>query len=234
MADLVEMAKKNYRNSKGDGDRGCDRAKKTEHLSWKHCESYEELVDAARAGCELCRVLLHALGEQLRNDEEGEATSRDALRKLEREGSFGGFTVTLDSEDRVFGGVMDPGMIPRDREAYLRNRFAMVEESRHGSRNVKGNVLGESSMETTLNVMASASAVVSSFEGEKLNPIPAKIKPSRQYIMSYQDMIIDRLSFHIQMKNLDPARRVPGSLIFSLQVPRGIIPSLYSFHFIFI
>lgn len=221
VTDLVDLAKTNYRNSESERRHG---AAKAEFLYWKHCASYEDLVATAQAGCELCEVLLQALDEEIWKHGEGIVTYRDALLEMEKDGSFLGFHVTIDSEDKEFHGSMSPEMIPRDRGAYLKDRFAAVEPRAYS------NALGNSSASATLNVTATAmaSAPAPSTENGSSKSAAGNIKPTTQYIMSYNDMILDRLTFHFRGKSPDQHSQGFQPLTLSLQVPRGINVSLMS------
>ncbi|RAL66033.1 hypothetical protein DID88_005694 [Monilinia fructigena] len=191
VTDLVELAKANYGNLESGLP---DEVARPAFLKWRHWIMLGDLVAAAREGCELCRALVDALGEEVRDPGEGVVTYMDALVKMEGDGSFLGFHVTIDSEDKEFHGSMGPGMIPRDRTAYLKGRFAGVESMKNWS------TVGNSSTAATPNAGT---------------PVPPA------YVMSYQDMILDRLSFHVESKGSGHAKQSLAPLVFSLQVPRG-------------
>ncbi|TGO51831.1 hypothetical protein BOTNAR_0343g00120 [Botryotinia narcissicola] len=188
VTDLIELAKTNYKNSKNEqnGD------ETSEFLYWNHVARYDDLKEAAQAGCELCHALLRALDNNLRNSEEGVVTYRDALVKMEKEGTSLGFHVTIDSEDTQFHGVLEPRLIPRDMEVYLKNRFAT------GKPRTSSNALGNSSAAATLNVASMETPNAEGTEIGSLESAAPKIKPFTGYITSYRDMILDLLTFHFR------------------------------------
>lgn len=211
VTDLVELAKSNYGNLES-GLSDDASGSRPALLKWRHWARLEDLVAAARGGCELCGAVLDALDGEVRDPGEGVVTYRDALLKMERDGSFLGFHITIDSEDKEFHGSMGPGMIPRDRTAYLKERFAGVEPPKHW------NTLGDASTSATLNAVTPAPKSATESESSQLEP---GLKPSTQYIMSYQDIILDRLSFHVEFKDSEHAKQSLAPLVFSLQIPRG-------------
>lgn len=218
VTELIELAKTNYKNIKNeqDGDAA------SEFLYWNHVARYDDLKEAAQAGCELCHVLLRALDEKLRNSEEGLVTYRDALMEMEKEGSSLGFHVTIDSEDTELYGILEPRVIPRDMEVYLKNRFAT------GKPRTASNTLGNSSAAATLNV---APMETTNAEGTQIGSLEAaapKIKPFTGYITSYRDMILDLLTFHFRGGKPDQVSQRFQPLTLSLQVPRGVNISLQS------
>ncbi|KAI9641903.1 hypothetical protein NHQ30_009771 [Ciborinia camelliae] len=208
VTDLVHLAKINYKNLQREHH---DRAPEAPFLSWRHYAQYEDLVVAAQVGCELCQLLLGALNEKIRSPEGGGLSYRDALLEMEKAGTSMGFNITIDSKDEEFRGSMGPGMIPRDRAGYLKGRFAGVGPSKYS------NALGNSSASATLNAIAPAP----SMEIDNPKSKPREIKSSPQYITSYKDIILDRLSFHVGIKGPGQKKQSLNPLIFSLQVPRG-------------
>ncbi|TGO61200.1 hypothetical protein BCON_0029g00430 [Botryotinia convoluta] len=210
VTDLVELAKTNYKNHKNEQNGEAA----SEFLYWKHAATYDDLKEAAQAGCELCHVLLRALDEELRNSEEGFVTYRDALMKMEKEGSSLGFHVTIDSEDREFHGILEPGVIPRDIEVYLKDRFATSKPR------ASSNTLGNSSAAATLNVAPMEALNAENTEIGSFESAAPKIKPFTGYITSYRDMILDLLTFHFRGERLDQVSQGFQPLTLSLQVPR--------------
>ncbi|TGO39358.1 hypothetical protein BHYA_0055g00100 [Botrytis hyacinthi] len=218
VTDLIELAKTNYKNSKN--EQNGDAA--SEFLYWNHVARYDDLKEAAQAGCELCRVLLRALDNKLRNPGEGLVTYRDALMKMEKEGCSLGFHVTIDSEDTGFHGVLEPRVIPRDMEVYLKNRFATAKPR------TASNTLENSSAAATLNVKPMETPNAEGTEIGSLESAAPKIKPFTGYITSYRDMILDLLSFHFRGGRPDQVSQRFQPLTLSLQVPRGMNISLNS------
>lgn len=218
VTDLVNLGITNYKNYKN--ERNGEAA--TEFLYWNHAARYDDLKETAQAGCELCHVLLRALDEKFWHPGEGLVMYRDILVRMEKEGCSLGFHVTIDSEDTKFHGMIEPGIIPREKEDYLTSRFAT------GKPRASSNTLGNSSAAATLNVAPTKAYDAEGTKIESLRSTTPKIKPYTGYIMSYRDMILDQLTFHFGEERLDQARQMFQPLTLSLQVPRGINISLKS------
>ncbi|KAF7889689.1 uncharacterized protein EAF02_002104 [Botrytis sinoallii] len=167
VTELIDLAKTNYQNSKKEQNGEAA----SEFLYWKHAATYEDLKEAAQAGCELCHVLLRALDAKMRHSEEGLVTYRDALVQMEKEGSSLGFHVTIDSEDSEFHGILEPRAIPRDMEVYLKDRFAT------GKPRALSNTLGNSSAASTLNVVPMEMPNAEGMEIGSLESAAPKIRP---------------------------------------------------------
>lgn len=205
--DLVHLAKTNYgilESKRRDGE------DKADSLYWRHHRRYDDLVAAARADCELCQHLLHAMDEVMWNHLIGHVTYKDLLLELEKNGSSLGFHVTIDSVSRDYHGCIGPALVPLSRGADLRSNFAADEPL------ARSNTLGISSASATWNATL---APVRRTESDSLRSKPTKIKPT-EYKSSYKGILLNRLSFNFRSKNERLGDDMFRPLVLSLQVPR--------------
>ncbi|KAK6607704.1 short-chain dehydrogenase [Botrytis cinerea] len=177
VTDLVNLGITNYKNYKN--ERNGEAA--TEFLYWNHAARYDDLKETAQAGCELCHVLLRALDEKFWHPGEGLVMYRDILVRMEKEGCSLGFHVTIDSEDTKFHGMIEPGIIPREKEDYLTSRFAT------GKPRASSNTLGNSSAAATLNVAPTKAYDAEGTKIESLRSTTPKIKPYTGHQLDFRD-----------------------------------------------
>ncbi|TEY74671.1 hypothetical protein BOTCAL_0071g00050 [Botryotinia calthae] len=83
VTDLILLARANNGVSKADGKK------------WKHHSTYNNIVAAARAGCELCKLLVASLDRGLRRPPWHEMAYKEVLLESEREGLSTGFRVEI-------------------------------------------------------------------------------------------------------------------------------------------
>ncbi|CCD44725.1 hypothetical protein BofuT4_P056260.1 [Botrytis cinerea T4] len=89
VTDLILLAKANTGVSKAD------------EKKWKHHSTYDDIVAAARAGCELCKLLVASLDRGLQRPPWHEVTYKEVLLESEREGLSTGFRVEIRGNESI-------------------------------------------------------------------------------------------------------------------------------------
>ncbi|KAF7925941.1 hypothetical protein EAE99_005976 [Botrytis elliptica] len=79
-------------------------ASKTDGKKWKHHSTYDDIVCAARTGCELCKLLVTSLDRGLQRPPWHEVTYKEVLLESEREGTSTGFSVEIRGDGGVTPG----------------------------------------------------------------------------------------------------------------------------------
>ena len=88
VTDLINLAKANVAGTDLE-DRSAKR--------WKHHSKYDDLAAAARAGCELCKLIMSSMEHTVQRPPWNELTYKEALLENEKDGILTGLSVTLEA-----------------------------------------------------------------------------------------------------------------------------------------
>lgn len=111
VTDLIVLAKANW-ETRGHHHDAIPRR-------WDHHSKYDDLAAAAAAGCELCKVLVRALDENVLLDGSASKTYKAEMLEMEEDGSGMGLDVEIEGEGRRWAVFEESeGKIPFDRLSF--------------------------------------------------------------------------------------------------------------------